>query len=217
MPLRSIFLCKPPPCLWLEMAVQRRPLHRDKHPPQEKGAMRNKCEQSDCFVWNESVECSVLLTAQSAMHHNQRGHTVKRFEGGALLHRLSRLPLEPAAGAGYSTLSGGGCLTSGDLSRMKNVPPTGCIGLFWGHVQIKPLRHVKQPETRHSAHRGSSCSSSLFTDAYPGNPAQCNQPLSFLDGVVKSIASLCRPQRWARVRRHQASWLDLDSSWCFHF
>lgn len=34
----------------------------------------------------------------------------------------------------------------------------------------------------------------------------------FLDGVVRTIASLCRQKQWARVRRHQASRLDWTHS-----
>lgn len=139
MPLWPIFRRKSLPCRWLETEVQRRPLHCDKHLPQEKGGARGVTNASRATALPEMNPSSVLFCSR---HRVQRATisevTLRPIEGGALFHRLSRLALKPVAEAGNGTLAGGGFLTLGYFSSMKNVLPTGRNGLFWGHVRIKP-------------------------------------------------------------------------------
>lgn len=69
MPLWPIFRRKSLPCRWLETEVQRRPLHCDKHPPQEKGAARRVTNASRATALPEMNPSSVLFCSR---HRVQR-------------------------------------------------------------------------------------------------------------------------------------------------
>lgn len=64
MPLWPIFLHKGPPCRWLETEVRRRPLHRDKHPPQERGGARGTTNASRATALPEMNPSSVLFCSR---------------------------------------------------------------------------------------------------------------------------------------------------------
>lgn len=86
MPLWPIFLCKSLPCRWLETEVQRRPLHCDKHPPQEKGGARGMTNASRATALPEMNPSSVLFCSR---HRVQRA-TISEVTLGKVESRAER-------------------------------------------------------------------------------------------------------------------------------
>lgn len=69
MSLWHIFPRKSPPCRWLETEVQRRPLHCDKHPPQEKGGTHGTTNVSRATALPGMNLSSVLFCSRRRVQH----------------------------------------------------------------------------------------------------------------------------------------------------
>lgn len=203
--------------LWPEMEVQQRRLHRNKHPPQEKGATHNKCEQSDCFA------CKNLSRVLFCSRHRVQCATISEVllrerNRGRSASSLALTATDKTDGGGRRRHAGGwrGAWLEAIFPRWKNALPTGCSRLFWGHVQIKALRHVKQPETRHSGHRGSSCPSSPFAHDTLGRQWNAISPffLTKLSSETPACAGRSAGHVWGGSNPVDS---NLDLLWCLDF